>query len=339
MANFNLSLEQTLTLTETLTLGLEYGREFEDSLKLYADQSYSILTQEFVEIFTIEDEVSVVTEYGRSEESDLGLEQGICVELNDFDQLCVEDVLDVDQDISVAFQFSETVEDTLDISETILSSINSLTIEQAIGFDEDISTDGSTLADPRSPEQTITLEDTIALQLEVGLSAEHTIAFTESIYGYVVRTQDSGGNPICGEEKLLYVNENGPTLTEAANITLEYPTVSPTHTVTLPAALFGNQETLNVQRIQRRTRGGSLKVYRDDDWDKVRTFRLKFDHLTDTQRSDLETFFQVSLGKKVKYTDHESRAWTCILLTPGGEFGVFFRTCGNTAEFDLEVTS
>lgn len=107
-----------------------------------------------------------------------------------------------------------------------------------------------------------------------------------------------------------------PTLVAAANITLSYPVTSPQYVVTLPNPEWDNYIQLEQRRINRRTRGGTLKISRDHAWPSARRLKLDLHGLNDRQRADMLVFLKQSLGKQVKLRDHESREWVGLIITP-----------------------
>ena len=109
-----------------------------------------------------------------------------------------------------------------------------------------------------------------------------------------------------------------PTL-GSATLTLTYPYTSPTTTLTLRNPDFRNQDSLNFNRINRETRGGTLVVYADPNWPKAQTLSLTISHLKQTQVDDLFDFLLESLGQEVGLLDHENRQWRGIILTPDAE--------------------
>ena len=62
--------------------------------------------------------------------------------------------------------------------------------------------------------------------------------------------------------------------------------------------------SLNRNSIFRKTRQGTLKVYKDTNWPTVENFRFTFNIKTDTELSNLETFFNNNLGLTITFVDH-----------------------------------
>lgn len=110
-----------------------------------------------------------------------------------------------------------------------------------------------------------------------------------------------------------FIGSEIPTLTPAATLTLQYGDT----VIVLPSPNFGNSERLSFTRINRKTRGGDLMVFRDQAWPKDDILTYEFDHLSEPIAQSLLRFFAQTLGRDVTLTDHESRKWIGYVLTPG----------------------
>jgi hypothetical protein len=100
-------------------------------------------------------------------------------------------------------------------------------------------------------------------------------------------------------------------------ITLTYGT----RTLELHGPTFGNKESLESRRIYRKTRGGDLDVYRDDDWPETTILDYDFNIPTcgEDQVYQIIDFLKASLGQEVTLEDYEGRTWNVIILTPAEE--------------------
>jgi hypothetical protein len=82
---------------------------------------------------------------------------------------------------------------------------------------------------------------------------------------------------------------------------------------------LGNTDDLNFQRINRRSRGGDINIFRDTEWPKTETQSLKF---TFTKESDLRrllNFIGFTLGQIIQYVDHEGVTWEGVIQNPTAE--------------------
>ena len=99
-------------------------------------------------------------------------------------------------------------------------------------------------------------------------------------------------------------------------MTLTFPYVAPTNTLVLRNPEFANKDSLNFNRINRTTRGGTLVVFADSQWPKTQTLALEVRALKPLQADDLIDFFDQSLGLEVGLLDHEGRQWQGIITDP-----------------------
>lgn len=107
-----------------------------------------------------------------------------------------------------------------------------------------------------------------------------------------------------------------PTLVRRETTILTWPYTSPMLTLELRNPNFDNIEQFEFRRINRRTKGGTLDLYRDETWPKVERLIMSFSRLSDTQRVSLFTFLQKSIGQEIGLLDFESRQWKGFILTP-----------------------
>ena len=92
-----------------------------------------------------------------------------------------------------------------------------------------------------------------------------------------------------------------------------------TDTIILPSPDFENQEKEAFNRVNRRTRGGDLYIYRASFWPKSETFGMRWSNLSEKQAKDLLIFLQRSAGKLVIFTDFENRSFTGLIKSPNNE--------------------
>lgn len=107
-----------------------------------------------------------------------------------------------------------------------------------------------------------------------------------------------------------------PTLVRRSTTILTWPFTSPALTLLLRNPDFDNVEQFEARRIVRRTRGGTLDLFRDETWPKTKRFIMNFSTLKDEDIIDLLEFIQKSIGQEIGLLDFESRQWKGIILTP-----------------------
>lgn len=79
---------------------------------------------------------------------------------------------------------------------------------------------------------------------------------------------------------------------------------------------FGDVNSLEFTRINRRTRGGDLIIYRDATWPSAELFRMTFTLLKPEEREKLFTLISRSLGKNITFQDHEGYTWNGLITNP-----------------------
>jgi hypothetical protein len=77
---------------------------------------------------------------------------------------------------------------------------------------------------------------------------------------------------------------------------------------------FGNVHRLTMDRINRETRGGNLRIFADPKWPKTETLLLTFSTLTSTEAQELLTFMEDHLGEDILLIDWEDRPWRGVLV-------------------------
>lgn len=115
-------------------------------------------------------------------------------------------------------------------------------------------------------------------------------------------------------------------------VTLEFASYS----VDLPDPEFGNQEELQLTRIQRESRGGGAIVYRNLLWPKAHVFKMQFAGCTEAQRDDFFELVEASLGKVVTMTDYEGNVIEGFIKNPTAPATRLFRQKGIVLELEFQ---
>ncbi len=79
---------------------------------------------------------------------------------------------------------------------------------------------------------------------------------------------------------------------------------------------FDNSTKLEFSRVNRRSVGGDLIIYRDPIWPESITLDMKFSLLSAAEAQLFKTLFIVSLGELVRYDDYLGQTWFGIILNP-----------------------
>ena len=86
--------------------------------------------------------------------------------------------------------------------------------------------------------------------------------------------------------------------------------------ITLRRPNFGNEETIQLFGIARKTLGQELKTFRDTLWPQTTQLQFDFEALSLTQVNDLITFYTNNLGIEITYTDYEGVDWSGFITNP-----------------------
>ncbi len=127
-----------------------------------------------------------------------------------------------------------------------------------------------------------------------------------------------------------------PTLTPSHSVVLSWPVIAPSMTVTLRAPEFGNSDVLDMKKIKRESRGGTLQIYADPQWPKVSRLHMEFAVLTEAKAQEYLAFRKATLGKEIKLVDYESRIWTGVMTDTDSPITRAKRGCGLTASLAFE---
>lgn len=120
-----------------------------------------------------------------------------------------------------------------------------------------------------------------------------------------------------GDTSYGNIDETTPVL-GSGTLTLTYPYTSPTLTLTLKNPEFGDQNVLDFAKIDRKTRGGTRKIFADNDWSEAQTLQLTVSNLSACKVpvADIVNFLNTSLGKEVGLLDWHGRQWRGVISVP-----------------------
>ena len=86
--------------------------------------------------------------------------------------------------------------------------------------------------------------------------------------------------------------------------------------VTLPRPLFGDIDSYQQNRINRKTRGGDLTVFRDPQWPVTEKLTFSFDYLDKKLIDEYVLFSYITNGQLIQLVDYRGRIWNGILMNP-----------------------
>lgn len=153
----------------------------------------------------------------------------------------------------------------------------------------------------KSTKATLQLTQVVRFNIVKVVSISHTLTYNPSCSMF---------NTTLGASFILPVVT--PTPNTLANVTFAFQNFS--FGVHQPD--FGNKETLEFSRINRRSRAGDLIIYRDSKWPDSRKLSLTFSWLTEDEKNKFKDLLKMSLGKTITYTDHFGDIWSCFVLNP-----------------------
>jgi hypothetical protein len=123
---------------------------------------------------------------------------------------------------------------------------------------------------------------------------------------------------------VIFFTPTGPICTATSSITLRTPN-------------FGDRDRNQYNRVNRESRGGSLTIFRDPKWPKIRTLVMDFSGLKDTEVDGILTFLEDTLGQQIGFRDWNGRVWTGIITTPDAAI-TRTGTDRNDLALEMEVT-
>lgn len=181
------------------------------------------------------------------------------------------------------------VNEILTLSELLTRSV----INEQLVFTEAVSVDVVRVA-----SDLITLTESLTLTVTKNLNINESLIFTEGVKGYTFDT--------CTPS--LQINNHQVVYDCNGDI------------ITLPAPDFGNVEGMEFNRVNRRTRGGDLIIYRDPTWPKSKTFNYKWTALKKETREQVIQFSRRNIGKLMTMNNYEGNLFTGIIRGPETKF-------------------
>ncbi len=198
----------------------------------------------------------------------------------------------------------------------------------------------------KTASDTLTLTDEATYGFVRNLAVSSDLGLTSSFTFISVDAEVCTFDPMIGSSEtddssnndpLPNILINEPTLTSQDTITLFYPWTSPTNTIDLRAPELGNKNRLEFQRINRKTRGGTLIVWADNQWPKNERMVIDVRGMSETTAQALLTFVMASLGQEIGITDWEGQTLRAVLLNPESPI-TRNKTCDNMASMEFEIT-
>jgi len=189
----------------------------------------------------------------------------------------------------------------------------------------------------------LSLSDSATCNVIRNLEASDSIVLSESVLWYN-RLEDylyeyhpfAGSGPSSAPTPPP-LELDGPIPGITVPFQLVYPVTGPfSDTLTLRAPNLGNRDKLQMSRVSRETRGGTLIVYADPMWPVIQTLVLDFSGLTQAEASGLHTFMNAHLGLEIGMLDWEHRFWRGIITDLSKPVVQDGRGCKYSVGFEFE---
>jgi hypothetical protein len=330
-------IEDTIEFEEDILGVHDRIRDVEQTLRFFETVSFyvTVVEVEYEDLLFFTEDIIGSRSSAITLEDDLILDQDISGDTY-FQKNTLQELL-FEEDIDYTRSYPRSLEDVVSFTDENTNSPGQAELTQQLTITQTIEIEA--IVGTVTVEHTITFEEDFDENTIINSDLEDTLTLTQTILAYMESSLSVG--EACGRFDLIwkpFTSEafpNEPTITKRT-IFLQYNDGFTLYGVDLPAPNFTDREELSLTRIQRKTRGGDLKTFSDDQWPKVRTFRYKFDNLTLELVEEFHTFLNQSLGRSITLIDHENRQWNGYIVNPQGEAANFARTCGSTTEFDFD---
>lgn len=173
----------------------------------------------------------------------------------------------------------------------------------------------------------------ISQQVDYGRGLTQLIVFSQSVIPHIVKIEGLPQVLNLKQEVAVYIEGKtfflGVELVSTAIYDPALVQISEQPLVTLPATMsfggktltfkniqYDNKDTVEHTRINRRSRGNNLIVYRDPRWPKTETLNFKVYNMCAKLADDLLLFLGNSLAQPVEYVDYEGVKWTGFITNP-----------------------
>lgn len=315
------NVADTLSLNETIRVVHAFGETVTDTLSLV---STAVGTGGDVQI--VHDSLALVDtvfENGPWYESVSSVIS--LIDTVSFDQalinISVNDPLSISQFVSLGR--TEIVSDIISLTDTashsVISIADTLTIVDMVSVQHNvIVTDGNPFG---GILQHNIFSHTVHVNQVTTHTASTTISLADSVAAWVESAQDCVYAPFIGATADLDVvtpPPTQPTLT-GGTLTLTWPFVSPSLTVVLRNPEYDNKFQYQPTRINRETRGGTLIIFADPVWPKLKKLEFTVTYLQGIQMQNLQAFLLASIGQSIGLRDWEGQQWEGVILNPDAE--------------------
>jgi len=237
----------------------------------------------------------------------------------------------------LAAAIAASASDSLSLTDEARTNITPAASDDLIVTDKAEAVTTKLLAD------SLSLSDSATYNVVRNLDASDSIELSESVlwynrlddYLYVYHPFAGSGPSSAPTPPPLELD--GPISGITVPFQLVYPVTGPfSDTLSLRAPNLGNRDRLQMSRVSRETRGGTLIVYADPMWPTIQTLVLDFSGLTQAEVSGLHTFMDDHLGLEIGILDWEHRFWRGIITELSKPIVQDGRGCKYSVGFEFE---
>jgi len=243
----------------------------------------------------------------------------------------------------------------LKASATALTATSTLTFVQSAIFPIELTAENTIVFTQssygnagKSVTQTIEFEQSVICNHWRSLTASNTINFNHNFTwfqlrnGEIISTQGTCKvtelySPFSGGNGSPLIRPIPPDIIVHNDVEFYYPAGSSclaTELIILRTPNFGDRDRSQYNRINRESRGGSLRIFRDPTWPKQRSIVMDFSGIKDSEVYDILNFLEITLGQLVSFRDWTGRIWIGIITTPNNPV---IRNGTNLNDLSLEL--
>lgn len=231
------------------------------------------------------------------------------------------------------------------VQDSIAVELVKATATYEVEISENIAVYATAIGNPSpSVTETITVTDSLDVEINVGKTITESIIVSETIaYELVSGISLCTYSPFIGGSSSADApaapDSAAPVETSQGNFQFYYPVVGPTDTLTLTGPETHDRDNLQFQRINRISRGLSLKVYADPQWPKIKKLSISANTCTEATAQEVLDFVKLTLGKEIGFRDWRNRNWKGVIDNPQNPITRDGRDTYTVAiEFEAELT-
>jgi hypothetical protein len=240
---------------------------------------------------------------------------------------------------------------------TALSALSTLTLTQSAIFPIELINESQSIVFSqsnsinvgKSSSQTIDFIQSVVANHDRNLTSSNTLNLSHGFTAIQLRDNIVIGSGNCDATKIYAPFSGGgastirpvaPILqrkTDVIFFTPAGPLVGATNSLTLRTPNFGDRDRNSYTRINRESRGGSLTIFRDPKWPKIRSLVMDFSGIKDSEVYEVIAFLEDTLGQEIALRDWNNRVWYGLIVNPDSAITRTGRDRNDIA-LEMEVT-